>query len=102
MSKYSFTGTIKNYKNNRDIHLSVNDKDIQIQGNGEFEIEVDIFKGQGGRIESERLDIPLLGKINLDPLLSVSADSGVPYVVNKLNTYNYLEFDKIAKKILSI
>jgi len=100
MSKYSFNGIIKNYVNSKPVHLSVNDKDIQIQDNGQFEIEVDIFKGQGGKIESERLDIPLLGKINLDPLLSVSADNGVPYVVNEPNTYNYSEFDKISKKIL--
>ena len=99
MSMFSINGYIKNHNENKNISLSINNQDINVGKNGEFKIELDIFKGKGGEIESKRLDIPLLGKINLDPNLSLASDSGLPYVLKESSTYNYLEFEKISNKI---
>ena len=80
-------------------HNVIDDKVVSIDETGNFEIEIDIFKGLGGELESGRLNVPLLGKINLDPLLSTSSDKGVPYVINEPKTYNYFEFEKISHSI---
>jgi len=101
MSMFSINGYVKNYDKSKDIHLSLNNNDISIENNGEFKIEFDIFKGQGGSIESKRLGIPLLGKISLEPSLSLASDSGTPYVLKENNTYNYHEFEKISNKIIN-
>tara|TARA_Y100000996_G_scaffold77406_1_gene52186 strand:- start:12837 stop:13931 length:1095 start_codon:yes stop_codon:yes gene_type:complete len=101
MSMFSVNGFIKNYHNNREINLSINNNDISIDNNGEFKVEFDIFKGEGGNIESKRLGIPLLGKISLDPNLSIASDTGAPYVLKETNSYNYHEFEKISNKIIN-
>ena len=102
MSKYYLSGKIKNYNKKYNIELNMhNQENISIDDNGNFTFEIDIFKGIGGQKESERLNIPLLGKINMDPLLSLSSDNGIPYVVNEPDSYNFNEFKNIANKICS-
>ncbi len=46
----------------------------------------EIFKGGGGKSESDRLDVPLLAQIYLTPELAKSADSGEPYVFQYENS----------------
>ncbi|MBD3161283.1 MAG: P-loop NTPase [Candidatus Eisenbacteria bacterium] len=41
----------------------------------------EIFRSGGGRREAERLGIPLLGSIPIDPRIPVGGDTGVPIVV---------------------
>ena len=40
----------------------------------------EIFRSGGGRRESERLGIPLLGSIPIDPRIPIGGDTGVPIV----------------------
>ncbi|MFQ6611376.1 MAG: P-loop NTPase, partial [Fidelibacterota bacterium] len=40
-----------------------------------------IFPGKGGKDESERLNVPLLGQVLLSPELALATDSGTPYVL---------------------
>ncbi|RMF87244.1 MAG: iron-sulfur cluster carrier protein ApbC [Nitrospinota bacterium] len=40
----------------------------------------DIFKHGGGRVASEKLGIPFLGEIPLDPSISIGGDEGTPVV----------------------
>jgi len=61
--------------------------------------QTQIFKGRGGEIESQRLDIPLLGKIALDPNLTQTSDEGVPEVVAHKDSEVSKEFLKIAEAI---
>tara|TARA_B100000029_G_scaffold243794_1_gene241035 strand:+ start:980 stop:2068 length:1089 start_codon:yes stop_codon:yes gene_type:complete len=98
MSKYLIEGFINNYSSNINLEIGEN-KNVQIDKDGKFNLEVDIFKGSGGFLESERLNVPLLGKISIDPILSESSDSGIPYVINNLNSRNYNEFKIISEKI---
>ena len=73
---------------------------IDIEKNGDFIINFDIFKGKGGLSESKRLNIPLLGKIPLDPLLATSSDEGHPYILNYQNSIVAKQLSKIASKII--
>ena len=53
---------------------------IQISETGNFEINIDLFKKGGGKSESERLNIPLLGQIPISNDIVVSTDNGEPIV----------------------
>ena len=101
MSKYYLKGSIKNYNINSNIELLIDGKNkVNLDKDGKFDLEIDIFKGSGGYLESERLKVPLLGKISIDPTLCESSDSGIPYVINNLESWNYKEFKKISQKII--
>ena len=65
----------------------------------------EIFPGQGGKEESERLEVPLLGQIYLNPEIAESSDSGIPFVLKYPDspiTHEYIniafKLQKIAKK----
>jgi len=100
MSNYCVKGKISGIDNYTDIKLLLENKKIDINSNGNFEISFNIFSGLGGSKESDRLDVPLLGKLNIDSYLSSCADSGTPYVLEDLDTYNSKEFYNISKKII--
>ena len=97
MSQLCITGNLKNYDNN--VELFLNENKIDITENGDFKVIVDVFKGSGGELESNRLGVPLLGKIFIDPLLSECSDKGTPYTLSVKETENIFEFEKICKKI---
>ncbi len=99
MSQLSISGKLNNFHKSSNLELLINKNKINIQDNGEFNFSLDIFKGSSGELESNRLNIPLLGKLYIDPLLSECSDNGVPYMVTVSNTKNFLEFEKISKKI---
>ena len=100
MSNYCLKGSIKGISNYKDINVTINNQKISsIDDFGNFNFSLDIFKGIGGQSESSRLNVPLLGKLNIDSNLSVSGDKGSPYVLNYLNTYNSHEFSNIANQV---
>ena len=103
MSNYSIQGRIEGLDNYDNINININNTKIDtISDTGKFELSLDIFKGIGGESESKRLNVPLLGKLNIDSNLSISGDKGLPYVLNFSDTYNINEFSKIANRISSI
>ena len=79
--------------------LIINNKKVTIDKNGNFNLEYKVFDGPGGISESSRLDVPLLGEIYLDPKLSISVDSGTPFVLEHINSDITKEFEKIEKEI---
>jgi len=100
MSNYILKGNIKNYNDN--IILEINDNhSININNKGEFEIEMNIFQGGSGLDESMRLDIPLLSKIPLDPLLSLASDKGSPYILKYPESTISKKISQIAIDIIS-
>ena len=100
MSNYCLKGSINGIDNYKDINVTINNQKISsIDDFGNFNISLDIFKGIGGQSESSRLNVPLLGKLNIDSNLSVSGDKGLPYVLNYSNTYNSHEFSNIANQV---
>ena len=100
MSNYSIEGIIKGLDNFDNLSIKINDEVIEsINKDGKFSISIDVFKGLGGESESKRLNIPLLGKLVIDSNLSISADKGLPYVLNYKDSHNVQEFSKIANAI---
>jgi ATP-binding protein involved in chromosome partitioning len=64
--------------------------------------QTDIFRQGGGQKESERLGIPLLGRIPLDPAVCDAGDTGVPLVLGHPETKAAEEFQKVAAAIIEI
>ena len=89
---------INNYQN--DLAISFNENhEFNIDDEGNFSLFLDIFKGKGGDIESSRLDVPLLGKIALDPAISATSDSGIPYIVQFPDSPTANNFNSIVSHI---
>ena len=67
---------------NPDSKILIDEKELEIDVDGNFNLNIDIFKKDGGRKESERLGVPLLGKIPLIKDIMSATDSGTPIVVS--------------------
>ena len=61
----------------------------------------EIFKGEGGIDESNRLDVPLLSKIPINSDLALYTDKGTPYVKEHKNTYIRECYENIAQEIIN-
>ena len=83
MSGFILDGVIKTssgkMQNGGEIELT-DGSIIQISETGNFEINIDLFKKGGGKSESERLNIPLLGQIPISNDIVVCTDNGEPIV----------------------
>jgi ATP-binding protein involved in chromosome partitioning len=64
--------------------------------------ETEIFRRGGGQKESERLGIPLIGRIPLDPDVCDAGDTGVPMAIGRPDTLAGAEFHKIAAAVVEI
>ena len=89
--------------NNPDSKILINNEELKIDVDGNFNINIDIFKKDGGQKESERLGVPLLGKIPLSKEIMKATDSGVPIVVsdvnNKVGEVYFSLADQVSKMI---
>ena len=71
--------------NNPNSKIQINNEELEIDFDGNFNINIDIFKKNGGQKESERLGVPLLCEIPLSKEIMNATDSGIPIVVSDLN-----------------
>ena len=55
---------------------------------------------KGGKKESERLGVPLLGKIPIEEEITISTDKGIPISKVKPESNAGLVFHSISKKII--
>ncbi len=62
----------------------------------------EIFPGNGGQRESLRLNVPLLGQVYLTPEIALSADEGLPYVIQNPDSPVTAIYTEIAGKINTI
>ena len=99
MSSFYLEGEISNFNDNQT--LKINNNIISINNKGIFNFKMDIFQGSSGKRESDRLDLPLIGQIGLDPRLSECCDKGTPYVLEHEDTLISKEFEKISEFIIS-
>ena len=104
MSYYSLKGNIKGNVNYKSIDMTASDtlNQIFIDDKGDFKIDIDIFKGKSGKNESERLGIPLLGRIPLKPILSLLSDAGSPAVLNKSEEELIKIFSNISNRVIKL
>lgn len=61
--------------------------------------ETPIFAGKGARYAAEKLGVPFLGAIPLDPNISLSSDEGVPAIVAHPESPQANAFREIAKAL---
>ena len=61
-----------------------------------------IFPGTGGEEESNRLEVPLLGKIYLSPEIAQSADDGTPFVLKYEDSPITAEYSRIANQLIEL
>jgi ATP-binding protein involved in chromosome partitioning len=62
----------------------------------------EVFRRGGGQKESERLGVPLLGRIPLDPVVCDTGDTGEPLVLSQPETQSAEELQKVAAAIIEI
>jgi len=63
--------------------------------------EVDIFMKGGGEELAQRMNVPFLGAVPLDPDVVRSGDSGTPYVLSYSTSETAKRFDEIVDRITS-
>jgi ATP-binding protein involved in chromosome partitioning len=88
--------------NNPNSKININNEELEIDVNGNFNINIDIFKKGGGQKESERLGVPLLGKIPLSKEIMNATDSGIPIVVSDSNQKTGEVYFSLADKVSKI
>ena len=94
--------TIEGKTNPDNTILQINGEEISIDSEGNFKISLDLFKTGGGEKESERLGVPLLGKIPISETIMSSTDAGIPLTAqNPMNDIGEIYLD-IANQILSV
>jgi ATP-binding protein involved in chromosome partitioning len=64
--------------------------------------QTDVFRQGGGQKESERLGIPLLGRIPLDTAVCDGGDTGVPLVIGQPDSNAADEFQKVTASLVEI
>ena len=63
--------------------------------------EIDVFKSGGGKRIADKMNVPFLGKIPLDPEIVSSCDEGKAFVASDNGSKNASAFIEITKKILA-
>ena len=105
MSNLQLTGKIKgtnqNNSENNSIKIDGIDDAINVNPDGSFSININLFKSGGGLKESKRLDVPLLGQIPISIEMMHSTDTGKPIILSNPQEPVSNLFRDIAKKIQS-
>ena len=105
MSILQLTGKIKgtnqNNSENNSIKIDGIDDAINVNPDGSFSININLFKSGGGLKESKRLDVPLLGQIPISIEMMHSTDTGKPIILSNPQEPVSNLFRDIAKKIQS-
>ena len=105
MSSLQLTGKIKgtnqNNLENNSINIDGIDDAINVNPDGSFSININLFKSGGGLKESKRLDVPLLGQIPISIEMMHSTDTGKPIILSNPQEPVSNLFRNIANKIQS-
>ena len=102
MSFLNITGKLSGHLDGIGISIDGISEKINLDDNGVFSSKIKIFQGKSASRESERLNIPLLGHIPLDPTLSLLSDLGKPCVFEETPNQTQEAFSQITKKIIKI
>ena len=83
-------------------NLHINGEKISIDSDGTFSINLDLFKTGGGKKESERLGVPLLGKIPISEQIMSSTDLGTPITARDSTDGIGEIYTEITDQLLSV
>ena len=81
--------------------LSLNGESVSVDDSGNFSLTMDLFKTGGGIKESERLGVPLLGKIPISADIMTATDSGTPIAESSPESPIGKIYHQIAQTLLS-
>ena len=95
MSGYIINGEVKTTASS----IIINDQVVELKEN-KFSHKIDLFKSGGGEKESERLGVPLLGKIPITEEITISTDKGLPISKVKPESNAGIVFHSISQKII--
>ena len=82
--------------------IKIENQELEIDKNGNFHLNIDIFKKDGGQKESERLGVPLLSKIPLSKDIMDATDSGIPIVKSNPNNNSGKIYFNLADQVLKM
>ena len=77
------------------------DQEVNTDEEGNFSFPIDLFKSGGGAEESERLGVPLLGKIPISMELMSATDGGKPIILSNPQSTVSEIFRDITENIIS-
>jgi len=105
MSGLQLKGTVETaggiaQKNLRMVFQGI-DQEVNTDEEGNFSFPIDLFKSGGGAEESERLGVPLLGKIPISMEVMSATDEGKPIILSNPQSTVSEIFRDIAKNIIS-
>jgi len=105
MSGLQLKGTIKTadgiaQKNLRMVFQGI-DQEVNIDEEGNFSFPINLFKSGGGAEESERLGVPLLGKIPISMEVMSATDGGKPIILSNPQSTVSEIFRDITENIIS-
>ena len=87
MSGFMINGEVKTTASS----ITINDQVVELKEN-KFSHKIDLFKSGGGEKESERLEVPLLGKIPITEEITITTDKGLPISKVKPESNNWTYF----------
>jgi len=106
MSGLQLKGRVKNSDGIAQKNLSLVfqqgiDQEVTTDGKGNFSFPIDLFKSGGGAEESERLGVPLLGKIPISMEVMSATDGGKPIILSNPQSTVSEIFRDITENIIS-
>ena len=105
MSGLQLKGRVKNSDGIAQKNLSVVfqgiDQEVNTDEEGNFSFPIDLFKSGGGAEESERLGVPLLGKIPISMEVMSATDGGKPIILSNPQSTVSEIFRDITENIIS-
>ncbi len=79
--------------------ITLNNNEVPVTSDGKFSHILNIFKEGGGRQESNRLDVPLLGSIPLLSEIVMATDNGQPLLESNPESRAALLYMDLAQKV---
>lgn len=103
MSGLAVSGQVKNENGNpsAETQVQIYGDDVALNENGEFNYVLDLFKRGGGKKESERLDVPLLGEIPIMPDIMTATDTGNPIIRQSPESPSGQAFQTVVENLIS-
>ena len=97
MSGLFLEGEVKNGDN-----ILIEGQPVDVRDDGKFAIRIDLFKRGGGKSESERLNVPLLGEIPISQDIMEATDIGKPIVAQSPEAHVSKIYLNIAEKVKDV
>jgi len=105
MSGLQLEGVVKTASGivQKDLKMNIQgiDQEVTTDEEGNFSFPINLFKSGGGAEESERLGVPLLGKIPISMEVMSATDGGTPIILSNPQSTVSEIFRDITKKIIS-